>query len=388
MQSKFMLTLIAALAMGTTALAQGSDAGRVASGRSGSDRGEPQDQARERGSVYTQTNAAEGNEILVFSRGPGGKLKLSQRIQTHGLGTGTGLGSQGALALTHDGRFLYAVNAGSDSISVFARGRHGLLLIDRVASGGDQPISLTVKRGLLYALNAGASNGIAGFQVGHNGHLRPLMGSAKPLSAQGVQPAQVLFNNTGDFLIVTEKATNQIDLYSVSAAGSASGPFVKNSNGMTPFGFEFDARDRPIVSEAFADAPGQSAVSSYDFAAADAPLEVISGSVPSGQTSACWVTITRNGHNAYVANTGSGTVSTYAVARNGELGLVGNGVSANTGADSKPQDLALSRDSRFLFVLTPGSGAVHSFEAAADGSLRPLDQAQGVPPSAQGLVAD
>lgn len=174
----------------------------------------------------------------------------------------------------------------------------------------------------------------------------------------------------------------------MNADGLASGPFVKGSNGMTPFGFEFDARDRPIASEAFADAPGQRAVSSYDFAAADAPLEVISGSVQSGQTSACWVTITRNGHYAYVASTGSGTISAYAVARNGELALVGNGVSANTGADSKPQDLALSRGSQLLFVLTHGSGAVQSSEAAADGSLKPLDRARGVPPSAQGLVAD
>ena len=138
---------------------------------------------------------------------------------------------------------------------------------------------------------------------------------------------------------------------------------------MTPFGFDFDARDRPIVSEAFADAAGQSAVSSYDFAAAGAPLEVLSGSVPSGQTSACWLTITKDGHYAYVANTGSGTISAYAVARNGELALVGNGVSAETGADSKPQDLALSRGSRFLFTLTPGSGAIHSFEVATDGRL-------------------
>jgi 6-phosphogluconolactonase len=376
MEQKWMLTLIAALALGTSGLARGND------------RGAPQDESWARGSVYTQTNAAESNEILVFSRDPGGRLRLSQRVQTHGLGTGVGLGSQGALALSHDGRFLYAVNAGSDSISVFVRGRHGLALIDRIASGGDQPISLTLKRDLLYVLNAGTGNSITGFRVGENGHLRALSGSTKPLSAQGVQPAEVLFNNTGDFLIVTEKATNQIDLYSVSAGGVASGPFVKNSNGVTPFGFDFDARDRPVVSEAFADAPGQSAVSSYDFAAADAPLEVIGASVPSGQTSACWVTVTRNGHYAYVANTGSGTISAYAVARNGELALVGNGVSAQTGADSKPQDLVLSRSSRLLFVLTPGSGAVHSFAAMADGSLQSLDRAQGVPPSAQGLVAD
>ena len=376
MRSNSMLTLVAAWALGTTALSHASDLG------------EPQHQTRARSSVYTQTNAAEGNEILVFARGPGGKLKLSQRVRTHGLGTGMGLGSQGALALSHHGRFLYAVNAGSDSISVFARGRRGLILIDRVASGGDQPISVTVNGNLLYVLNAGEGNNIAGFRIARNGHLSPLTGSTQPLSAQGVQPAQVQFNNNGDFLLVSEKATNHFDLYSVSADGLASGPFVKMSSGMTPFGFEFDPRDRPVVSEAFGGAPAASAVSSYDFDAADTPLEVISGSVPSGQGAACWVAITRNGHYAYIANTGSGNISAYAIARNGELALVGNGVSGETGADSAPQDLALSRGDRFLFVLTPGSGMVQSFETAVDGSLQARDQAHGVPASAQGLVAD
>src|SRR5262245_37705840 len=136
MESKLMSTLVAVLAIGTAALAH-------------SDERRQPDQAWDQGSVYTQTNAAEGNEILVYSRGPGGKLQLRQSVPTRGLGTGIGLGSQGALALARNGRFLYAVNAGSDSISVFIRGRHGLVLVDRVASGGDQPISLTVKRDLL-----------------------------------------------------------------------------------------------------------------------------------------------------------------------------------------------------------------------------------------------
>lgn len=336
--------------------------------------------------VYTQTNAAEGNEVLIYRRDSRGGIALSGKVKTRGLGTGAGLGSQGAMALTPDGLRLYVVNAGSDTISAFAVTRRGLALIDRVPSGGDQPISLTLKHDLLYVLNAGSDN-ISGFHIAWDGRLQPLRDSSRPLSGAAVQPAQVLFNNTGDFLVVTEKATNKIDLYDV-ADDLAKGPFVRDSKGMTPFGFAFDRRDRLVVSEAFGDTPGATATSSYDFDAADAPLDVISGSVKSGQTSACWVAITRNGRYAYVANTGSGTITAYRVARNGEIALRDtNGITTVTGTGSKPQDLALSRKGVFLFALTPGTGTLHSLRVNADGSLTHVMKAQGVPASAQGLAA-
>jgi 6-phosphogluconolactonase len=337
--------------------------------------------------VFTQTNAADGNEVLVFRRNSRGEVDLSASVDTGGLGTGAGLGSQEALALTRDGRHLYVVNAGSDTISVFAVRRHGLALIQQVASGGDQPISLTVKDDLLYVLNAGAGNNISGFRVGADGRLRALLGSSRPLSGPAVEPAQVLFNNTGDVLVVTEKMTNRIDLYAVDD-GLAEGPFVNDSSGATPFGFAFDRRDRLVVSEAFADTPGASAVSSYDLDAADEPLEVISASVRAGQTAACWVAITQNGRYAFVTNTGSGTVTTFVISRNGELSpLTPDGVNANTGAGSMPQDAALSRNSKLLFVLAPGTGTLQSFAVLPNGALRHVDTAQGIPASAQGLAA-
>jgi 6-phosphogluconolactonase (cycloisomerase 2 family) len=337
--------------------------------------------------VYTQSNAADGNEVLVFRRHAHGELQPAGRVRTHGLGTGAGLGSQGSVLLTRDGEHLYVVNAGSDTISAFSVGRRGLSLIGRVGSGGDQPISLTLRFGILYVLNAGTESNISGFRVAHDGRLRPLRNSTRPLSAAAVQPAQVQFNNTGDFLVVTEKATNKIDLYAVDD-GTARGPFVRDSNGITPFGFAFDRRDRLVVSEAFMDAPGASAVSSYDFDAAEAPLEVVSGSVKTMQTSACWVAITRLGRYAYVTNTGSGTISGYAIARDGTLALLApNGISASTGAGSLPQDLALTRRSDFLFALAPGTGSLVTFRVLADGSLRHVDTAQGIPASAQGLAA-
>src|SRR4029077_626960 len=99
-----------------------------------------------------------------------------------GLGTGSGLGSQGALVLSENGRWLFAVNAGSDDISVFSVDREELTLASRVSSGGTRPISMTVYRDLLYVLNAGGSGNITGFNIGRHGALTPISNSTRPLS--------------------------------------------------------------------------------------------------------------------------------------------------------------------------------------------------------------
>ena len=58
------------------------------------------------GAVYTMNNAANANRLLVFARDAKGELKLDHSIPTGGRGNGAGLGSQGALALSHDGQWL------------------------------------------------------------------------------------------------------------------------------------------------------------------------------------------------------------------------------------------------------------------------------------------
>jgi 6-phosphogluconolactonase (cycloisomerase 2 family) len=336
--------------------------------------------------VYTETNAVSGNEILVFTRS-GGTLALAARVATGGTGTDTGLGNQNALVLSESGRRLYAINAGSNDISVFAVRGGALVLTERVSSGGTRPVSLALHDSLLYALNAGNVGNISGFSVADDGRLAPIAGSSRPLSAAVAGPAQVDFNNAGDVLVVTEKATNKISLYAVND-GLASGPFVRNSNGRTPFGFHFDKRDHLIVSEAFGGDPGASALSSYDVEDADWPLELISGSIGTGQTAACWVVVTNNGRFTYTSNTASGTISGYRVARNGALTLLTpGGVTGVVGAGSGPTDLVLSRNSQTLLSLNPPVGTLQLFAVRADGGLVRGDTVQGIPASATGLAA-
>ena len=346
------------------------------------------------GAVYVLTNQV-NNAVAAFDRAADGTLTPAGVFPTGGAGNPVPqpgdpptdpLASQGALILSDNNHFLFAVNAGSNDISVLSIGKDALTLIDTVSSGGVRPISLTVHGNLLYVLNEGGTPNITGFTVSNTGKLTPLPGSTRPLSGgSGADPAQVSFNRHGSLLVVTEKATNLIDVYVVGSNGVAGPPTSNPSAGMTPFGFAFDQRNHLIVSEAFGGAPNASAVSSYS-AALSGMLSVISESVPDLQTAACWIVITNSGRYVYTSNTGSGSVSSYELTSSGALSLL-DSVAANTGAMSAPIDMALNNGSRYLYVHAAGLQTVEAFRVEPDGSLTLIGSFGGLPFGAQGIAA-
>src|SRR6266850_6942887 len=158
--------------------------------------------------VYTITNQVAGNAVAVFARAADGTLTPAGSFATGGTGTGAGLGSQGAVTLSDDGRLLFAVNAGSNDVSVFQVGPQELSLLSRTPSGGTLPISVTVSRNVVYVLNTGGAGNISGFTVGSTGGLTPIAGSTKSLSTAAAGPAEVSFSPDGRELVVTEKGTS------------------------------------------------------------------------------------------------------------------------------------------------------------------------------------
>jgi 6-phosphogluconolactonase (cycloisomerase 2 family) len=364
------------------------------------------------GAVYAMTNHPTGNTIAVFERFPDGSLGAVGEFLTGGLGTGGGadpLASQGSLILddspsAHRSRderddrgrgpghgqhgrrgraLLFAVNAGSNEVSVLAADGDGLVLVDKVPSGGIRPTSLALHRRLLYVLNAGSGE-VTGFVVGRGGRLKALPGSTRPLTGgPTADPAQVAFTPDGRLLVVTEKATNVIDTYVVGRDGRPSPPRSSPSHGMTPFGFGFDRRGTLVVSEAFGGGPDQGAVSSYDVSR-HGSLAVVSGSVRDFQTAACWIAITRDGRYVYTTNTGSSSVSSYRLRRDGSLRLL-ESVAAATEPGSSPIDMAL--EGRFLYVLNGTVGTIEGFRVEPDGSLTPVGSAGGLPTYTQGIAA-
>jgi 6-phosphogluconolactonase len=340
------------------------------------------------GSVYLMSNAVGGNEVLVFRRASDGSLTPDASVATGGTGSGGGLGNQGAVMLSKDGRWLFVVNPGSDDLSVFRIRPERLQLTDVVGSGGDMPVSVAVHGSLVYVLNAGAPNNVSGFSLRNDGSLTPLAGSTRPLSAASTGPAQVGFTPRGDVLVVTEKGTNTITTYAVGSDGLLSAPNSQGAAGQTPFGFGFDHRGLLIVSEAFGGAPDASTVSSYRLNR-DGDLTVVDPVVPTTETAACWIAVSENGRFAYTTNTGSGSVTGFDVGHAGKLEILdADGQTGIIGGGSSPIDAAFSQGGRYLYVLSSGIPAVSVFRLDAHGGLTLLPAAgAGLPPGANGMAA-
>ena len=343
------------------------------------------------GAVYAMTNEATGNRVQAFNRGADGRLTAAGSFPTGGMGSASFEGSAGGLILAgqspdnlgRGNRYLFATNTGSNEISVFVVQQDRLTLVDKVPSGGVQPVSLTLRKDVLYVLNQ-ASGNINGFLLGAQGTLTPIPGSTRPVTGGGpADTAQVAFTPGGDVLVVTGKNTNIIDTYTVGADRVASGPVPNQATGVTPFGFAFTQRGQVIVAESFQGAMGQGAASSYEVPNTGV-LVPISGPVRNNRSDTCWVVITDDNRYAYVANAQTGDVSSYRVAPDGTLALLAP-IAGLTGPLTI--DEALSQDSRYLYVRVLSDGTIRVFQVQEDGSLTPLQTIGGLPPGAIGLAA-
>lgn len=328
------------------------------------------------GAVYLLSNELSGNAVLVYARASDGSLAFSASYPTGGTGAIIAgnpppdpLASQGSLTLGSG--MLFAVNAGSNEISMFQVQGEKLALLDKQPSGGVHPVSVAVHGPYVYVLNSGDTPNISGFVIDSGaGRLKPLPGSQRALAGgTGSAAAQVSFNSDGNILLVSEKGTNLIDVYRVDHRGYASDSKPFKSNGAVPFGFSITNRGYAIFSEA-----GPSAASSYDIDD-DGGISLISGSVPlTGQIATCWLITTQDGRYAFTANAGTGTISSLKVAPDGKLSLINAAASANLLA--KPVlDMAITGNSKFLYIRDDGNNTVTGFRVGADGSLTTVGSA-------------
>jgi 6-phosphogluconolactonase (cycloisomerase 2 family) len=363
--------VVAPMALAVSALPASAHDGGASHGHGHGDEGRSP-------TIYTSTNAAAGNELLSLTRTSDGNLAVTGRVATGGTGTGGGLGSQGAVATSEEGDVVLVADAGSDQVSAFARGERGSLrLLNVASSGGDQPVSVTVHDDTVYVLNAGDGT-ISGLRLGRGG-LRPIAGSTRSIT--GAAGAQVSFTPSGRQLVVTEKATNTIDVFPVGRDGRAGAPVANPSNGATPFGFAFDEASHLIVSNAAGGARGASSVSSYRVGR-DGHLVVLDGPVATGQSAACWVVTTEA--FAYTTNTGSGTVSGLGIGNRGDLALLdADGVTATTG--TTPIDAVVAGGDLYTLNSTSHTITVHGI--GDQGALTLEGSATDLPAGVVGLAA-
>ncbi len=337
--------------------------------------------------VYALLNQKSGNVVLSYVQGTNGKLKVLGQTATGGLGTGAGLGSQGGLALSQSGRYLYAVNAGDNSVSMFSVNNGALTLLDVQKTGGNSPVSVTESGGLVYVVNQGTTStagNIQGF-VNFLGELIPIPRATAPLSGVGVIPVEIKFTPNGSGLVVAEKVSNYIDTFALDNRGIPSDVSYQISNGKTPFGFDFNSKGDLFITEAAGGAANASTISSYSFNK-QLGLNTLTRSAKTNQSAACWDVVSPNGRFVYTGNAGSGNISGFRIGTNGTLNLIDStGVSGITGGHTI--DLTMRNDGEFLYALSSVNQVITTFRVSASGTLTIVDTQTGLPNGTSGLVA-
>ncbi len=335
--------------------------------------------------VFVMTNDADSNEILAFERAQNGTLHSPRKYSTGGRGSGgtvDPLGSQGSLTLSDDRQFLFAANAGSGSVSVFRVFGAHLALTDRAPSGGSEPNAVAQHGNLVYVLNTAGSSSVVGFRL-HEGNLTRIPDSLRFLSGNFVNSGSVAFSRDGRFLVVTERATNSIDVFRVQADGRLSAITVNPGVGTGTFSATFAPGGAVIVSETGGPGPNSSTISSYAIRSDD-KLTAISATVPTLGAANCWNVVTPDGRFVYASNAATSSISGFAINANGALTALPGTVLGLNPAGSANLDIAVSADGAFLYSLNAAGGAIGIFEIEHDGSLTNFGT-QGGLPAASGL---
>jgi len=319
--------------------------------------------------VFVQTDNTAGNQIVAYDRADSGTLALAGTYNTGGLGgqlTGSvvdHLASQGSLTYDQRSDTLYAVNAGSNTVSVFSVHRDRLALRQVVNSGGTFPVSVTTYGNLVYVVNAENGGSVQGY-VNFFGHLFALPGSNRALGLDPTAtpqfvntPGQVAFSPDGSKLIVTTKANgSDIDVFGVGRFGSLSPtPVVNSEPGAVPFAISFDAAGHLVIAEA-----GTNALATFVLnpGGTVTPIDTLG----TGQSATCWVAQAQGFF--YASNAGSASESQFSDSLGGSLALAGQ-----TTTDPGTVDASASIGGQYLYVQTGGSGIVDEFHVGANGSL-------------------
>jgi 6-phosphogluconolactonase (cycloisomerase 2 family) len=340
------------------------------------------------GHVYVNDNNAPANGVAGLDRHADGTLTAmsGSPFAAGGSGTGSSDASQGSLQLSDDGRYLLAVDAGSNQISVLRIKHDGSLQPaggSPFSSNGVDPVSIAVHHDLVYVANAGPGSSTGdtnytGFRLDHGGRLSPIPDSTYVLPDDS-KPGQVLFDRDGRKLVGTRIVTSLIDSFTVGHDGrltaAPGSPYDAQAfsppQGWGQLGAEFSPThpNELFVTDAHTAAGGGAfpgLVSSFTVAR-DGALTPLGAPVANDGGAACWIELSRNGRFAFVVNTGSKTVSSYSIGAGGSLTFLDSVGGVGAGAE----DARLSPDGSTLWVVGSGTDTVTGF-AVHGGTLTPL----------------
>lgn len=360
------------------------------------------------GHMYSQSNGLTGNQIIIWNRYSNGQVKEGGTVNTGGVGGAQQqpgctamcpqLDTDYEVLLTPDRKHLFAVNAGSNTISAFQVTSTGLTLVGQVPSNGVFPFSLTSHGNESYVLNTDSMN-IAGFTFGSSGALTPIPGSIQKLTSDAMPglSRQIGFDNTGSVLIVTLLMPSEIDTFQVGASGAAGPASEVGSTTPFPFGFVFDKANQLVMSQVSSlTAEGNTATYSVTSTGSLSPIDTkpAFGALP------CWSLVSPNQQFAFFVNTGNGappgsTMGSYGLSSSGALTFLG--VTLPLPNEYLKTDEFITPDGKYLYVVghhsTSSAGPatdsyLDEYKVASNGVLVYLGSTSsaGVPLGTDGLV--
>ena len=343
--------------------------------------------------VFVMTNSEKGNEVLAYARAKDGSLIEREHYGTGGRGSGgttDPLGSQGSLTLSQDRSLLFAVNAASGTISVFRVWGAKLERSQVIRSGGSAPVTVAQHGNLVYVVNFAGNSSVVGFELDEAGYLSEIPNSIRYLSAANSGPSSIAFSPDGRFLLVTEKVTNNIDVFTVQGDGSLSS---KPNVTTDPVPGLFDVVFSPegaalIVQTGPAGSSNESSISSY-LVEEGGTLSPVTASVPLLGTGSCWIALTPGGRFAFTANSASSTISGLAIGSSGIVTALPGTVVASLPAGSLNLDIAVSGDSKYVYTLNSGTGTIGALWIRPDHTLKLVGLVPGLKANSgyQGLAA-
>jgi len=350
--------------------------------------------------------------VIEFSRGADGRLAFVQSFSTSGTGTSepalmpTGvLDTDKAIIVNSAHTRLFAVNQGSDTITVFNIASNGSLsqvVGSPFSSGGQAPVSLALSNNdtTLTVVNndldpgrglTGAAPNYVSFTVSSSGALTPVSNSTIALTA-GSAPSIALPVSGGSLILGANFLGDQIPVLHVGSNGQLTqapgSPHIPESSIFTgaaagkphhPFGVGvLPSLTQRIVYVSYPLAQ-ELAVYSYD---STGELS-FSRAVPNTGKAACWITINNAGTRLYTSNAVSGDLSVFDIGTDptnpNQIQLFPlTSITGSSNLNGNPWHLSLDPANQFLYVLTPrdlastpaGQGnTIHVLQLNSDGTL-------------------
>jgi 6-phosphogluconolactonase (cycloisomerase 2 family) len=365
--------------------------------------------------VYTETDNSNLNQnaVIAYRQNAQGQLTQIGSFKTDGTGVANPQGLLGPddsdkeVIASPDGRLLFAVNQGSNSVAEFRVNGNGSLDLvghSAVDSGGTEPVSLSIADGRLYVVNRGnevqgetatVAPTITVFNILPFGGLTRDAAATTKLPL-GLSPSQLLISSKsqeaflGTFtptpVIGNLPNANEVVPFRIAANGSLVPISSGGVGGATVNPPELlGLSQHPTEKIVYAGITGAGEVGVFSVDGAG-NLKLVD-TVPVQGKAPCWTTVSPDGKFLYTIDTGSNSVGVFSLAnplkpvqiQEFSLGGPQNSTGDSTAArETTDFELSFNPSGNTLFVIDhqtdaagtfPRGNALHVLTVAADGTL-------------------